>query len=157
MADQILGDPMTNRLKIIAGVSAAAILALGAPTFAAAPQARAPSADVSALVSQIRSAIEATRSSFTPGEREADKEAAIQAAISAAIASSGFDAVTAQAALEAVASDNVRDHAFRAGRAGSPCNRDARRTTRGGFRLGGLDGRFLWLRRVHQAVAPEAR
>jgi hypothetical protein len=102
---------MTFRAKTLAvalSLAAASMLASAAPAGAVARvQASAPPADVAALQSQIQAAVVATQAGFTANESDRDKEAALQAAMGAAIAASGFDAVTAQAALMAIANNTT--------------------------------------------------
>jgi hypothetical protein len=99
---------MTFRTKCFAlalvSMSLASVIST-APAVAAAPRAVAPPADVAALLKIIQAAIKDAQSKFTPGESASDQEAAIQAAINLAIATSGYDAVTAQAALSSLAND----------------------------------------------------
>ncbi len=100
---------MANRSLLVLTALATGAFGLSAgalPAFADTPQASAPAADVSALKAAIQSAIATAVAAFTPGESNAAKKAAIEAAIQAAIAASGFDAVTARAALAQVSSSS---------------------------------------------------
>jgi hypothetical protein len=109
---------LNKLVSAVAAVGLAASLMISGTALASARRASAPSADVATLVAKIQSAINAAQASF-PSDKDCNlarapfrqrdscsgQEAAIQSAINSAIAASGFDAVTAEAALSTFSSN----------------------------------------------------